>query len=96
MSNIEQLIERKEKLQEKIKKEKENEYIKFGRWFFNKTNVNSSAEAKKIIHNYNILEEINNNSKSVENSLTNGDQKKENLNTENNNNNNEEELDIYK
>lgn len=48
MSNIEQLIERKEKLQEKIKKEKENEYIKFGRWFFNKTNVNSSAEAKKL------------------------------------------------
>ncbi|AQR26682.1 TPA: hypothetical protein O1I00_002633 [Staphylococcus aureus] len=52
MSNIEKMIEQKEKLQEKIKKEKEKEYIKFGRWFFNKTSINSSSEAKKYINKH--------------------------------------------
>ena len=54
MADIQKMLEQKEKLQEKIKEEKKKEYEKFGRWFFNKFNVNSSADAKKII-NENLL-----------------------------------------
>lgn len=54
MADIQKMLEQKEKLQEKIKEEKRKEYEKFGRWFFNKFNVNRSADAKKII-NQNLL-----------------------------------------
>ncbi|HFN8602479.1 TPA: hypothetical protein ACHHM1_002717 [Staphylococcus aureus] len=50
MADIQKMLEQKEKLQEKIKQEKKKEYEKFGRWFFNKFNVNRSADAKKIIN----------------------------------------------
>ncbi|HDI7568259.1 TPA: hypothetical protein PO290_002362, partial [Staphylococcus aureus] len=50
MADIQKMLEQKEKLQEKIKEEKKKEYEKFGRWFFNKFNVNRSADAKKIIN----------------------------------------------
>ncbi|EOD8330682.1 hypothetical protein ACJQ8D_002636 [Staphylococcus aureus] len=63
MSNIDKMIEQKKKLQEKIKKEKEKEYVKFGRWFFNKLNINSSAEAKKIVNKYLLNKDINPNEK---------------------------------
>ena len=59
MSNIDKMIEQKKKLQEKIKKEKEKEYVKFGRWFFNKLNINSSAEAKKIVNKDLLNKDIN-------------------------------------
>ncbi|HHC8282305.1 TPA: hypothetical protein ACN3M6_002622 [Staphylococcus aureus] len=54
MADIQKMLEQKEKLQEKIKEEKKKEYEKFGRWFFNKFNVNRSTDAKKII-NENLL-----------------------------------------
>jgi hypothetical protein len=54
MADIQKMLEQKEKLQEKIKEEKKKEYEKFGRWFFNKFNVNRSADEKKII-NENLL-----------------------------------------
>lgn len=63
MSNIDKMIEQKKKLQEKIKKEKEKEYVKFGRWFFNKLNINSSAEAKKIVNKDLLYKDINPNDK---------------------------------
>lgn len=50
MADIQKMLEQKEKLQQKIKEEKKREYEKFGRWFFNKLNVNRSADAKKIIN----------------------------------------------
>ncbi|HAR6584887.1 TPA: hypothetical protein I1875_002641 [Staphylococcus pseudintermedius] len=54
MADIQKMLEQKEKLQMKIKEEKKKEYEKFGRWFFNKFDVNRSADAKKII-NVNLL-----------------------------------------
>ena len=63
MSNIDKMIEQKKKLQEKIKKEKEKEYVKFGRWFFNKLNISSSAEAKKIVNKDLLNKDINSNEK---------------------------------
>ncbi|HCY1831704.1 TPA: hypothetical protein O1H79_002715 [Staphylococcus aureus] len=63
MSNIDKMIEQKKKLQEKIKKEKEKEYVKFGRWFFNKFNINSSAEAKKLVNKDLLNKDINSNEK---------------------------------
>ncbi|MDK4126789.1 hypothetical protein O0F79_12215 [Staphylococcus pseudintermedius] len=50
MADIQKMLEQKEKLQMKIKEEKKKEYEKFGRWFFNKFDVNRSADAKKIIN----------------------------------------------
>ena len=38
---------------------KEKEYVKFGRWFFNKLNINSSAEAKKIVNKDLLNKDIN-------------------------------------
>ena len=60
MADIKKMLEQKEKLQEKIKEEKKKEYEKFGRWFFNKLNVNRSADAKKIV-NEKILDNEDNN-----------------------------------
>ncbi|MBJ6239743.1 hypothetical protein [Staphylococcus aureus] len=60
MADIQKMLEQKEKLQEKIKEEKKKEYEKFGRWFFNKLNVNRSADAKKIV-NEKILDNEDNN-----------------------------------
>lgn len=60
MADIQKMLEQKEKLQEKIKEEKKKEYEKFGRWFFNKLNVNRSADAKKIV-NEKLLDNEDNN-----------------------------------
>ena len=64
MADIQDLIDRKERLQKKINEEKKNEYQKFGRWFFNKLNVNKSSEAKKIVKKY-LLEEDQSNSENL-------------------------------
>ncbi|MDK9847690.1 hypothetical protein P1A20_14010 [Staphylococcus equorum] len=61
MADVKKMIEQREKLERKIKEEKKKEYEKFGRWFFNKLDVNSSAEAKKIIN-----EELLNNVDNIE------------------------------
>lgn len=65
MADIQKMLEQKEKLQEKIKEEKKKEYEKFGRWFFNKLNVNRSADAKKIV-NENLLNNSENKNHSLE------------------------------
>lgn len=65
MADIQKMLEQKEKLQEKIKEEKKKEYEKFGRWFFNKLNLNRSADAKKIV-NENLLNNSENKNHSLE------------------------------
>lgn len=74
MADVKKMIEQREKLERKIKEEKKKEYEKFGRWFFNKLDVNSSAEAKKIINeellnNVDNIEENNNNDTSIRDSI---------------------------
>ncbi|WP_436868518.1 hypothetical protein [Staphylococcus equorum] len=73
MADVKKMIEQREKLERKIKEEKKKEYEKFGRWFFNKLDVNSSAEAKKIINeellnNVDNIEENNHNDTSIRDS----------------------------
>ncbi|MDF0343804.1 hypothetical protein O0M54_11235 [Staphylococcus pseudintermedius] len=65
MADIQKMLEQKEKLQMKIKEEKKKEYEKFGRWFFNKFDVNRSADAKKII-NVNLLNIYDNEERNLE------------------------------
>lgn len=50
MADVKKMIEQREKLEKKIKEEIRKEHEKFGRWFFNKMNLKSSAEAKKFIN----------------------------------------------
>lgn len=83
MADIQKMLEQKEKLQQKIKEEKKKEYEKFGRWFFNKLNVNRSADAKKIINKYLLDNDNFKNDNSVQNEIL--DESK--INSEENNEN---------
>lgn len=80
MADVKKMIEQREKLERKIKEEKKKEYEKFGRWFFNKLDVNSSAEAKKIIN-----EELLNNVDNIEENNNNNDTSIRDSRNENNN-----------
>lgn len=80
MADVKKMIEQREKLERKIKEEKKKEYEKFGRWFFNKLDVNSSAEAKKIIN-----EELLNNVDNIEKNNNNNDTSIRDSRNENNN-----------
>lgn len=61
MNKIDRMIEKKEQLKLQIEQELKLEQEKFGRWFFNKTNVNSSADAKRIVNDlFELMEETSN------------------------------------
>lgn len=79
MADVKKMIEQREKLERKIKEEKKKEYEKFGRWFFNKLDVNSSAEAKKII-NEELLNSVDNIEENNHNDTSIRDSRNENNN----------------
>lgn len=90
MADIQKMLEQKEKLQEKIKEEKKKEYEKFGRWFFNKFNVNRSADAKKIVNenliNNDEYEKHNIENNEITNESENNNKENEKINEMNRNN----------
>ncbi|EGQ1387174.1 hypothetical protein I2P67_002616 [Staphylococcus aureus] len=90
MADIQKMLEQKEKLQEKIKEEKKKEYEKFGRWFFNKFNVNRSADAKKIVNenliNNDEYEKYNIENNEITNESENNNKENEKINEMNRNN----------
>ena len=51
-SKINKLEERKRKLEEQIRDEKEKDLLKFAKWFYSKYNIDNSNEAKNIVNNY--------------------------------------------
>lgn len=52
-NKLSKLEERKKKLEEQIKEEKEKDLLKFAKWFYSKYDVDNYNDAKEIVSMFN-------------------------------------------